>query len=74
MCATSIGVNPTFDGTERTIEAFVLDYSGDLYGAELTLEFVRRLRDEERFDSVEALQSQVERDVSQTRAVLGAGH
>ncbi len=69
-CATSIGVNPTFRETARTIEAFVLDYDGDLYGAELTLEFVRRLRDEERFDSVEALQRQVDSDVSATRAIL----
>jgi len=72
-CATSIGVNPTFEETARTIEAFVLDYDGDLYGAELTLEFVRRLRDEERFDSVEALQRQVDRDVSATRAILETG-
>ncbi len=71
-CATSIGVNPTFEGTERTVEAFVLDYDGDLYGSQLTLEFVQRLRDEERFDSVEALQRQVDRDVAQTRAILGA--
>jgi riboflavin kinase / FMN adenylyltransferase len=71
-CATSIGVNPTFEGTERTVEAFVLDYDGDLYGSELTLEFVERLRDEVRFDSVEALQEQVDRDVAQTRAILSA--
>jgi riboflavin kinase/FMN adenylyltransferase len=72
-CATSIGVNPTFEETERTIEAFVLDYDRDLYGEELTLEFVRRLRDEKRFDSVEALQRQVDRDVSATRAILETG-
>lgn len=72
MCATSVGTNPTFDETERTVEAFVLDYDGNLYGSALTLEFVRRLRDEERFDTVEALQNQVERDVTETRAVLSA--
>jgi riboflavin kinase/FMN adenylyltransferase len=71
-CAASIGVNPTFEGSERTVEAFVLDYDGDLYGSQLTLEFVGRLRDEERFDSVQELQDQVDRDVVQTRAILSA--
>ena len=73
-CATSIGVNPTFEGSERTVEAFVLGYDGDLYGSQLTLEFVQRLRDEERFDSVEGLQQQVDRDVAQARAILSAEH
>ena len=51
----------------------MLDFQGDLYGSSVTLEFVRRLRDEERFASVQALKEQVGRDVEITRAVLGGG-
>ena len=72
MAATSIGTRPTFGETDRTIEAFVLDYEGDLYGRQVRLEFVRRLRDELKYDTVEALQEQVDKDVQETRAVLGA--
>ena len=71
MSATSIGTRPTFDDGDRTIEAFILDFDGDLYGREVRLEFVKRLRDEEKFDSVEALLEQIDLDVDQTRAVLG---
>ena len=68
--ATSIGTRPTFGPGERTIEAFLLDFQGDLYGQPLTLEFVQRLRDEERFDSPEELVAQMHRDVAQARSVL----
>ena len=70
MAATSIGTRPTFGVNERTVEAFVLDFDGDLYGAELRLEFVERLRDEVTYDTVQALKHQVDLDVDQTRAVL----
>ena len=73
MAATSIGVRPTFQEGERAIEAFILDFEGDLYGKEVRLEFVRRLRDEVSFETVQALQAQVNLDVSETRAVLEAG-
>jgi riboflavin kinase/FMN adenylyltransferase len=73
MAATSIGVRPTFDGTGRTIEAFVLDFHGDLYGRTVRLEFVERLRDELRYETVQALQEQVNRDVAQARTLLAAG-
>ena len=72
MAATSIGDRPTFEGAEYAIEAFVLDFQGDLYGSEIRLEFVRRLREEVKFETVAALQEQVETDVDQTRALLGA--
>ena len=72
MAATSIGTRPTFDETERTMEAFILDFDGDLYRKDIRLEFVERLRDEERYDSVEALREQIGRDVDQTRAALTA--
>ena len=71
MAATSIGVRPTFDdGPERTIEAYLLNFSDDIYGQTVCLEFVQRLRGEEKFDTVEALLDQMNRDVMQTEEVL----
>lgn len=72
MSATSIGTRPTFKETDRTVEAFLLDFDGDLYGRHLRLEFVRRLRDEMRYDSVDALKEQIARDVEETKAELTA--
>ena len=69
--AVSIGVRPTFDDGERVVEVHILDFGGDLYGSELAVEFVERLRDELRFDSVEELVAQMNDDVEQTRQVLG---
>ena len=68
--AVSIGTNPTFGGHDRTIEPFILDFDGDLYGKTLRLEFVQRLRDQVKFDSVDALLEQIDRDVAQTRQIL----
>ena len=60
---TNIGVNPTFgDGSATTIETFVLGFNGDLYGRQVRLGFVLRLRDERRFDDVDALKTQMEAD------------
>ena len=70
MAAASIGERPTFPGAGRSVEAFVMDFEGDLYGRELRLELVRRLRDEEKFDSIEQLRLQVDRDVEATRRLL----
>ena len=69
--ATSIGVRPTFetDGG-RTIEAFLLDFDGDLYTKRLQLEFVQRLRAEVAFETVEQLIEQMNKDVDQTREIL----
>ena len=72
MAATSIGTRPTFDGKGRTIEAFLLGFDSNLYNKELRLEFVHRLRDELKFDSVDALLEQMELDVEQTRTLLQA--
>ena len=73
MAAASIGERPTFPGAGRSVEAFVMDFDGDLYGRELRLELVRRLRDEEKFDSIEQLRLQVDRDVEATRLLLRPG-
>jgi riboflavin kinase/FMN adenylyltransferase len=68
--AVSIGVRPTFNtGRAELIEAYILDYEGDLYGQELRLGFLARLRGERRFDSAEHLVEQMHRDVQDTRAI-----
>jgi riboflavin kinase/FMN adenylyltransferase len=66
--AVSIGVNPHYGGTERRIEAYLLDWEGDLYGDRLVVELWRRLRDERAFASEEELIAQIARDVEETRA------
>jgi riboflavin kinase/FMN adenylyltransferase len=66
--AVSIGVNPHFGGTERRIEAYLLDWEGDLYGDRLVVELWRRLRDERAFESDAELVAQIARDVEETRA------
>lgn len=70
--AISVGTNPTFDGViVRRVESYVLDRTDlDLYGVEVTVEFVERLRGMEAFDSVEALVEQMRTDVDRTRALL----
>jgi riboflavin kinase/FMN adenylyltransferase len=66
--AISIGVNPHYGGVEQRIEAFLLDYDGDLYGRRLVVELWRRLRDERAFEDEDALVAQIARDVEETRA------
>lgn len=65
--AISIGVNPHFGGRERRVEAFLLDFSGDLYGERLVVQVWRRLRDEQAFESDDELAAQIGRDVEATR-------
>jgi riboflavin kinase/FMN adenylyltransferase len=71
--AVSIGVNPHYGGAERRIEAFLLDFEGDLYGRRLVVELWERLRDEAAFDSEAALIDQIGRDVAATRAAVRPG-
>jgi riboflavin kinase/FMN adenylyltransferase len=66
--AISIGVNPHYGGTERRIEAYLLDWTGDLYGDRLVLELWQRLRAERAFASEAELVEQIARDVEETRA------
>jgi riboflavin kinase/FMN adenylyltransferase len=68
--AISIGTNPHYGGTERRVEAFLLDYVGDLYGQRLVIELWERLRDEAAFDSEAALIEAIETDVARTRAAV----
>ena len=66
--AVSIGVNPHYGGAERRLEAFLLDFDGDLYGQRLVIELWQRLRDEAAFTSEAELVAQIARDVEQARA------
>lgn len=70
--AVSIGVRPTFQGEQRVVEAFLLDFSGDLYGQILRLHFMARLRGQERYERIEALIAQMQVDVETTRDLLVA--
>jgi riboflavin kinase/FMN adenylyltransferase len=65
--AVSVGTNPTFEGRQRTVEAYILDFDEDIYGVQLGVEFVERLRGMVRFDSVGELVEQMGRDVERTR-------
>jgi riboflavin kinase/FMN adenylyltransferase len=65
--AISIGTNPHYGGGERRIEAFLLDFAGDLYGRRLVLQLWERLRDEQAFDSEDELVAQIAQDVEATR-------
>lgn len=66
---TNVGTRPTVNnGTDITVEAWLLDYDGDLYGQTVRVEFYQHLRDEVRFDSLDALKSQIQKDAQSTRA------
>jgi len=69
--AVNIGTNPTFGGEPLHVEAFLLDFEAELRGQPMEVELWVRLRDEARFDSPEELAKQIDRDVEQTRAVVG---
>ena len=66
----NLGRRPTFAGAEPSLEIHLLDFTGDLYGARLRLYFVERLRDEQRFPSVAALQAAVKADIERARPLL----
>ena len=67
----NVGVRPTFDNGHRSVEAYLLDFSEDLYGETVSLSFVGRLRGERRFPGVDALVEQINADVAHARTVLG---
>ena len=72
--AVNVGVRPMFDtGRGLLVEAYLIDFEGDLYGERLRIAFVRRLRGEKRFESVEELVAQMGRDVEQARGILAQG-
>jgi riboflavin kinase/FMN adenylyltransferase len=67
---TNIGWRPTFGEPGRTIETYILDYRGDLYGRELKIDIIERLRDEKRFANAEELKKQITEDIKRGRAIL----
>ncbi|WP_456697339.1 bifunctional riboflavin kinase/FAD synthetase [Aeromicrobium sp. P5_D10] len=70
--AISVGTNPTFDGVERRVESYVLDRTDlELYGEQIDVEFIDMLRGMEKFDDVDALIAQMDKDVAGIRVVLG---
>jgi riboflavin kinase/FMN adenylyltransferase len=70
---TNIGIRPTFNGKEHLVEAHLLDVDLDLYEKYLELDFIARLRGEQRFPNVEALKAQIAADVEQARQILATG-
>ena len=69
LAATNIGVRPTVDGLHHRVEAHLLDFEGDLYGRSLHLEFIQRVRSEQKFSGLAELQAQITADVAQVRGI-----
>ncbi len=67
---TNIGKRPTFGGSERTVEVYVINYHSDLYGRELKIDIIERLRDEKQFDTADELKKQLIEDIKQGKAIL----
>ena len=68
----NIGRRPTFDEMDVTVEVHLLDFEGDLYGERLSVQFLQRLRDEQKFESAEALAAQLSEDEEHCKSVIGA--
>lgn len=69
----NIGIRPTVDGKEPLLEVHVFDFEGDLYGRLLTVEFVKKIRDERAFDGLDALKTQIHADIEEVRALFANG-
>ncbi len=69
---TNIGTRPTVNGQGVTVEPWILGYSGDLYGQQITLEFYRFLRPERKFPDLAALQAEIRRNAEETREIIAA--
>jgi riboflavin kinase / FMN adenylyltransferase len=68
---TNVGVAPTFGRAESRVEAYLLDFEGDLYGRVVDVSFVKRIREERRFSGVDELTGQIRRDVEEARIIAG---
>lgn len=66
----NVGTRPTFDGQEQAVEVHVLDFEGDLYGKDLEVEALTKLRSERRFADVEALKKQIKQDITHARSLM----
>ena len=67
--AVNIGKNPTFDAKERTIESYILDFDGEIYGKIITVEFLEKIRDDKKFESIDELKKQIEKDIDEVRKI-----
>ena len=67
---TNVGLCPTFEHEKRTIETYILEYSGDLYGSDLSVDLVGKLRDEEKFTSIDDLKTQIAEDIKNGKSIL----
>ena len=67
----NLGTRPTVKGSERLLEVHLFDFEADIYGRHVSVEFVRKIRDEQRFESLEALKAQIARDEGSARELLG---
>jgi riboflavin kinase/FMN adenylyltransferase len=65
-----VGVNPTFGDGPRTVESFIFDFESEIYGEAVKLSFVKRIRDEKKFSTVEDLIAQIHGDVEQARVIF----
>ena len=70
LSATSIGVRPTFGLTQRLVEVYVMDFSGDIYGQRMTVEFVEKVRNQETFADIDTLIARIDQDVADSRLAL----
>jgi riboflavin kinase/FMN adenylyltransferase len=68
----NVGVRPSFDNGERTVEIYILDFEANIYGYDLVVEFVQRLRPEKRFTDIKDLTAQIEKDIVQAHRILAA--
>jgi len=71
VAATNVGVRPTVNGSHVTVEAHLLDFDEDIYGQEIHVEFMERIRSEKKFSSLDALKAQIRADVIEVRRLLG---
>ncbi len=67
--AVNIGKNPTLDAKLRTVEAYILDFEGELYGENITVEFIKKLRDDRKFSGFDELKKQIEKDIDAVRKI-----
>ena len=72
LSATNIGINPTFDDAASSVETYIMDFEGDLYGRELRVELLHRLRGEVKFDGIDALVAAIAADVAAVRGYFAA--
>jgi riboflavin kinase/FMN adenylyltransferase len=70
LSVSSVGLNPTFGDGPRTIESFILDFKDEIYGEAVKLSFIKRIREERKFPSVEELSAQIHHDVSSAEAIF----